>query len=384
MDRVLNEVFKRLLDVGIQSHYSATSQKIHISVTKNDEIEKVRSIIKKFKLRLSFIDTANSNIILENKINESKILLNKESSLLTVGVLYNIIEAEKFLNAHGFSIGYYFPPVLSSTEMTFADWIKNFHIPSLNYYDKDLSGNIRGIKGILPNGNTFETINAPRMATGSDIVRLLLLAGQNLFSPFEITLRIRPLKHNIKILSFSSKRIKNLLSALASLALKNIKIEFATLYTREDQHNDPMLEIGYNQDDIFDFMNWIVRTVNNEGVSLINTLSEYDEIKMRLNNLIKHEYQIEIYAKYKGIGKLDEILKSLFQNIRFNGYLYRYEKNSFSFRVILPPNLYQQLKDNLISECSKYKEDIRISECTEGSKDQIPLSIYSKIIHSCL
>ncbi len=383
MDKVLNEFFERLRDEGVQSHYSINTGKIYISVSKNEDTDKIRPLLKKYRLRLSFIDSANSNVILENRIGENDISVNSESMLLTAGASSTILQAETMLNNEGLTIGYYFPPVLASESMTFADWLKNSHIPSLNYYNRDLSGNIRGIKGIFTDGSRFETINAPRMAAGPDVIRLLLLAGQNLFSPTGVTIRINKLKNDINILSFSSQKIKNLFSALASLALKNVRIEFATLYTREDEHSDPVLEIGYNTNGLYDFKNWIIRTVNNEGASLINTVSDYKMIRDRLAHLTKSECQIEIHAKYRSIGRLSDILKQFSQNVNLKSYLYRYEKGSFSIRVILPKDPYSQIKDNILAECSKYRGDIRLTECSKSSSDEIPLPIYSRIIHSC-
>lgn len=383
MDKTLNEFFERLKNEGIRSHYSTANNKIYISATKKEDVEKVKPLLKKYRLRLSFIDSANSNVIFENKIGDNEINLNVQSMLLTVCPSFNIIEAEKYLNTKGFTIGYYFPPILTCKEMTFLDWLKNCHIPSLNYYSKDLSGNIRGIAGILPDGNIFDFIKAPKMATGPDLIRLLLLLGENLFSPSEVTIKVHHLKNDIQILSFSSQKLKNVLSALSSIALKNIKIEFATLYTREDEHSDPVLEVGYVNNKLFDYKNWIIRTVNNEGVSLINTISDYDMIRERLNGFVNHDCQIEIHSKYKSISKVDDIVKFLSQNIRFNGYLYRYERSSFSFRLIIPSEYYQQVKDNLVSEFSKYKGEIRITECSKNISNEIPLSIYSRLIHSC-
>ncbi len=383
MDKTLNEIFEILKSKGIKTHYSPNNYKMNISVSQYEEIDRIKPLLKKYKLKFSFIDSANSRLILESRIDDKEILLNNKSMLLTIGTNYNILEAERYLNKEGLSIGYYFPPILKNPDMTFFDWIKNYHIPSLNYYNKDLASNIRGIKGVFTDGNVFESINAPRMATGSDIVRFLLLIGQNLFLPTKITMRIYPRKQNIQILSFSSQKLKNLFLALSSLALKNIQIEFATLYTRDEEHNDPVLEIGYTPDVIYDFKNWIIRTINNEGASLINTVSDYDIIQERLNNLVKNDHQIEIYAKYKSINRLCDILKLLSQYIKIKGYLYRYEKSSFSFRLILPADNYQQTKDILTTECLKYKGDIKFIECSNGSTNDIPLGLFSKIIHSC-
>lgn len=383
MDKTINEFFERLKDEGIQSQYSPSADKIYISVSRYEEVEKIRTLLKKYRLRLSFIDSANTRLVLENQIDKNVLSLDKRSMLLTTGVMSNIADTEAYLNKEGFSLGYYFPPILTRKEMTFSDWLKKYHIPALNYYNRDLSANIRGISGILPDGSIFESINAPRMAAGPDILRFLILTGSNLFSPHKITLKINKLKKDINVLSFSSSRTKNLFNAIASLALKNIRIEFLTLYITEDRASEPILEIGYSADEGFDFKNWIIRMVKNEGATLINTISDFNMIQDRLNQFTEYDYQVEIFAKYRGINKLEELLKLISQNVHYKGYLYRYERSSFSFRLILPQESYQAMKDNLLSECRKYSEDLQMAECSKGTSEMIPLNLYSKIINSC-
>lgn len=383
MDKSLNEFFERLKDEGIHSQYSQTNNRVYISATRLSDIEKIRALLKKYKMRLFFIDSANANIIFENKINEKAISINQKSLLLRVSSNYKINDAEKLLNSEGLTLGYFFPPIYTREDMTFFDWFNQYHIPSLNYAIRDFSGNIRGLKGILPDGRIYESITAPRMATGSDINRLLIIAGRNLFYPIEITLKVMPLKDPIQILSFSSQKFKNLFSAISSIALKNVKIEFAALYTREEDHNDPVLKIGYFKDELYDFKNWIIRTVNNEGANLINTTSDFEKIRDRLNTFININSQLEFIIRYRGINRFEELLKEINQNFNIQGYLYRYERNSFSFRIILPEANYKETKDYLSVECKKCRGDIRITDCRQNPSNEIPLSIYSRIIHSC-
>jgi len=383
MDKLLNELFERLKLEGIHSQYSPHNKKIYISATRTIDIEKIRVILKKFKQRLSFIDSPNSNIIFENGIVENGLSLNNKSMLLTTNVFYKINEIESYLNKEGFSLGYYFPPVFNDKDMTISDWLTNYHIPQMNYYGRDLAANIRGLNGILPDGSMYNSINAPRMATGSDINRLLILVGKNLFCPTKITIKINRKKEPIHLLTFSSQKFKNLLLAIASLALKNVKIEFATIYPEDKENSEPILAIGYYNEELYDYKNWIIRTVTNEGATLTNVVSDYSTIREKLYKLCKTESQIECVTRYRGISRLEDILKSLSQNYNARGYLYRYERGSFSYRIILPENSYQQIKDNLQIDCSNYKEDIRITECIQSSSNGIPLTVYSHLIRSC-
>ncbi|MGC8926784.1 MAG: hypothetical protein ACP5QK_02560 [Myxococcota bacterium] len=383
MEKSLGEFFERLKAEGIHSQYSQNNNKLYISASRLSDIEKIHLLLKRYRFRLSFIDSANSNIIFESKIDENTISINKKSLLLNVSSKYKINDAERLLNSEGLTLGYFFPPIFTKEEMTFSDWFDQYHIPALNYTIRDFGGNIRGIRGILPDGRIYESISAPRMATGSDINRLIMVTGRILFYPFEFTLKVMPLRNPVQILSFSSQKIKNLFLALSSIALKNVRIEFATLYTRGEGHNDPVLEIGYSKDDLYDFKNWIIRTVNNEGANLINNTSDLEAIKNRLNRFVEMDNQLEFITRYRGINRLEEILKELDQNYNIEGYLYRYERSSFSFRIILPQSNYKEIKDYLTIECKKCRDDIRLTDCRQNPSAEIPLSIYSRIVHSC-
>jgi|GEM_PF-1826278 len=378
----LNQIFELFKKEGINSQFSTGGDKIYVSATRESDLTKIGSIISKYGVRLSFVDTANANIVFEYKPIQSFKRLNKESMLLSVSPDLPVLQVERELNQEGFSIGYYYPPLLKDKDMTFLDWLEDYHIPSLNYFSGDLSFNIRGLSGILTNGEIYNSITAPRMATGSDINRLLLLAGRNLFYPTLITLKVNHTKPDVNILSFSAQRIKYLFCALASIATKGIKIEFATLYTRDDGTFEPVLEIGYSNSH-FDFKNWIIRTVTNEGASLINPVSTYQQIQERLYRLIQQPYQVELMAKFRGIGGLEDLLQMLSQNFKVNGYLYRYEKTALSFRLILPEISYEKTKDMLSIECKKYRGDIKLIDRKQQGRDEIPLHIYSRIIHSC-
>jgi hypothetical protein len=88
-------------------------------------------------------------------------------------------------------------------------------------------------------------------------------------------------------------------------------------------------------------------------------------------------------AKFRGIGGLEDLLQMLSQNFKVNGYLYRYEKTALSFRLILPEISYEKTKDMLSVECKKYRGDIKLIDRKQQGRDEIPLHIYSRIIHSC-
>jgi len=383
MHSTLDEIFELLKKDGIQSQFSSKQDRLYICASKDSDIIRIGDIIAKSRQRLSFVDSANSNIIFENRPLEHFKRLNRESMLFTASTSLSIAEGESLLNSEGYTIGYYFPPILDNKDMTFYEWLSNYHIPALNYFSGDLSTNIRNLSGILSNGNIYTSISAPRMATGSDINRLLLLTGQNLFYPTLVTFKINRMKQDINILSFSAQKIRYLFSAIASLATKGVRIDFASLYTREDGTYEPVLEIGYGVDQQYDFKNWIIRTVSNEGANLINTISDYHQIRERLYNFVQQPNQIELIAKFRAIGGLEEILKLLSQNFKLNGYLYRFEKTAFSFRLILPESAYEKTKDTLLVECKRYRGDIKFIDCKQHTRDEIPLSIYSRIIHSC-
>ncbi len=383
MNKILPEIFEKFLNTGIHAQYSEKSQKLYICAMHSEDINKIYEIIKKYKVRLSFVDSPNPQIIFEYRPINQNIKINNKSQLCEVDSEYNILKAEKYLNSEGFSLGYYFPPILNNPQYKFRDWISNYHIPAMNYYQSDLASNIRGVDGILPDGRRYSSICAPRMATGSDTNRLLILAGSNLFYPISLNLKIIPIRTDLQIISFSCIRIKNLFSAIASLATKNIRLEFVALYTGNEENSESILHIGYKKNEIFDFKSWIIRTVNNEGVHLINSTIDYNSIRDILFQYTNRTNQIEFLVRYKGIGKFEEILKMLSTNFRIEGYLYRYERNSFSFRVILPENTYQLTRDELMAEISKYSKDISLIDCKEGKSTLIPLSIYSRIIHSC-
>lgn len=383
MNSVLPEIFEKFLKQGIQSQYSEKNQKLHICATNPEDIRRIYEIIKRFDIRLSFVDSPNPQIIFEYRPARPEIRIDSRSMTCEVDTVYNILEAERHLNSEGFSLGYYFPPVLTDPEYLFGDWIADYHIPALNYFQSDLAANLRGISGVLPEGRYYTSIRAPRMATGADINRLLILAGRNLFYPTHLNIRVFPLKRGVEIISFSSMRIRNLLSAIASLAMKNIRLEFVSLYTGNDENSETILNIGYRKDEIYDFRSWIARTVINEGAQLINPTSDYTSIREQLSRYIKQKNQIELFVRYRGIGRFEDILKTLSQNFRPAGYLYRYERNAFSFRMILPENTYQMTKDELMTEIKKYSKDLRLIDHQENESALIPLSVYTKIIHSC-
>lgn len=384
MNNILNEIFENLLKQGIQLQYSEKSQKLHICATNLEDIQKIYEIIKRSGIRLSFVDSPNSQIIFEYRPIRPEIRIDSRSMTCEVDAVYNILEAERELNSSGLSLGHYFPPVLTDPEYLFQDWIADYHIPALNYFQSDLATNLRGISGVLPEGRYYTSIKAPRMATGADINRLLILAGRNLFYPTHLNIRVFPLKSGVEIISFSSMRIRNLLSAIASLAMKNIRLEFVSLYTGNEENSETILNIGYRKDENYNFRSWITRTVTNEGAQLIkNSASDYSSIRERLSRYIKEKNQIELFVRYRGIGGFEEIFKMLSQSFRPVGYLYRYERASFSFRMILPENTYQMTKDELMTEIKKYKRDLRLIDHQENESALIPLSIYTKIIHSC-